>query len=51
MAMHVSEVDTFIEKFKHLWQSGLDAHLDLETHAGQAWVGLRLRLGHAPLAL
>ena len=46
--MIVTEVDTFIQKFRDLWQSGLDAHLDLDTHAGQAWVGLRVRLGHAP---
>ena len=25
-----------------------DAHLNIETHAGQAWVGLHVRLGHAP---
>jgi hypothetical protein len=49
MAMWVTEVDTFIEKFKHLWQSGLHAHLDLGTHGIQAWVGLRVHLGHAPL--
>ena len=24
------------------------AHLDVDTHAGQAWVGLRVQLGHAP---
>ena len=48
MAMYMTEVDTFIKKFKHLWQSGLHAHLDLETHGGQAWVGLCVHLGHAP---
>ena len=34
-------------KFRKLWKSGVDAHLEVECHAGQAWVGLRLRLGHA----
>ena len=42
------ELDSFINKFKVLWNSGLDAHLELNTHAGQAWVNLRVRLGHAP---
>ena len=46
--MDGSELDSFIQKFKQLWHSGLSAHLDLDTHAGQAWVGLRVRLGHAP---
>ena len=46
--MNVTELDTFVFKFKHLWKSGLDAHLDLECHAGQAWVGIRVRLGHEP---
>ena len=40
-------MDTFIFKFKQLWQSGLEAHLNLDTKAGQAWVGLRVRLGYA----
>ena len=36
-----------LSKFKHLWRAGCDAHLDINTHAGQAWVGLHVRLGHA----
>ena len=28
--------------------SGHTAHLDLDTCAGKAWVGLRVQLGHAP---
>ena len=44
--MVVTEIDSFILKFKNLWKSGLSAHLDLDTHSGQAWVGLRVRLGH-----
>ena len=43
-----TELDTFIKKFKDLWKSGIGAHLDIDTHAGEAWVGLRVRLGHAP---
>ena len=46
--MALSELDTFVLKFKQLWKSGQDAHLDLESHAGKAWVGLRLRLGEEP---
>ena len=26
-------------------KAGVTAHLDLDTHAGQAWVGLRAQLG------
>ena len=44
--MAVTELDTFIKKFNQLWQAGLTAHLDLDTHAGSAWVGLRVQLGH-----
>jgi hypothetical protein len=44
--MDVTEVESFVQKFKNLWKSGFSAHLDLDTHSGQAWVGLRVRLGH-----
>ena len=43
-----SELETFVKKFEQLWHSGLNAHLDLDTQAGNAWVGLRVQLGHAP---
>ena len=43
--MAVHEIDSFIQKFKDLWKCGFDAHLDIDTHAGQAWVGLRVGLG------
>ena len=46
--MEVTELDTFLQKFKQLWHSGHSAHLDLDSHAGHAWVGLRVRPGHAP---
>ena len=40
-----SQLDSFVQHFKQLWQSGRSAHLDIDTCAGQAWVGLRVRLG------
>jgi hypothetical protein len=41
-----NELDFFVKKFNQLWKDGLGAHLDIDTHAGQAWVGVRVRLGH-----
>ena len=46
--MFSTELDTFVRKFHQLWNDGLTAHLDLDTHAGNAWVGLRLQLGQVP---
>ena len=46
--MDNSEIESFITKFRVLWNSGLDAHLEVNSHAGQAWVSLRVRLGHDP---
>jgi hypothetical protein len=46
--MYVTELDSFVKKFYQLWNNGLTAHLDLDTHAGNAWVGLRVQLGHVP---
>ena len=46
--MALKELNSFIFKFNQLWHSGMSAHLDLDTHAGEAWVGLRVRLGQAP---
>ena len=46
--MSLTEVDTFVRKFHQLWRAGLNAHLDLDCHAGVAWVGLRAQLGQAP---
>ena len=45
--MFGNELDSFIQKFHQLWRAGQTAHLDVDTHAGQAWVGLRVQLGHA----
>ena len=46
--MFFRELDSFVKKFHQLWSAGHSAHLDLESHAGRAWVGLRVQLGHAP---
>ena len=46
--MEATEIDTFIRKFYQLWNNGYTAHLDIDTCAGKAWVGLRLHLDHAP---
>ena len=46
--MSIAEVDSFVKKFHQLRCAGFSAHLDLEAHAGRAWVGLRVQLGHAP---
>ena len=46
--MNITELDTFVKKFHQLWNDGLTAHLDLDNHAGNAWVGLRVQLGHVP---
>ena len=48
LKMLVTELETFVQKFHQLWSAGHSAHLDLEAHAGRAWVGLRVQLGHAP---
>ena len=45
MAMVTQQVENFVQKFRELWASGLSAHLDLDCEGGEAWVGLRLRLG------
>ena len=46
--MFTTELHTFVRKFHQLWKDGVTAHLDLDTHAGNAWVGLRVQLGHVP---
>ena len=45
MAMVDHQIESFVQKFRVLWASGLSAHLDLECGGGEAWVGLRLQLG------
>ena len=46
--MSITEIDNFVKKFYQLWNAGHTAHLDVDTHAGNAWVGLRVQLGHDP---
>ena len=46
--MCVTELDNFVKKFHQLWKAGATAHLDVDTHAGRAWVGLRVQLGQVP---
>ena len=46
--MYATALDSFVQKFHQLWQAGHTAHLDLDTLAGKAWVGLRVQLGDAP---
>ena len=43
-----TELETFVQKFHQLWNSGLNAHLDLDTRDGNAWVSLHVQLGCAP---
>ena len=44
--MAVSEIDSFVNKFKYLWHAGFNATLKVDTNAGQAWVSLQVGLGH-----
>ena len=41
------QFNSFIGKFVSLWQQGLDAHLSVNAHAGQAWMQLQVGLGEA----
>ena len=40
-----AEINSFVTKFKQLWKAGLSAHLDMNSNAGQAWIGIRIQLG------
>ena len=40
------KLHSFINIFHQLWKAGDTAHIDLNTHAGQAWIGIRTPLGH-----
>ena len=40
VTMFDSELNSFLFKFHQLRKTGATAHLDLDTHAGQAWVML-----------
>jgi hypothetical protein len=41
------ELDSFVRKFRTLWQSGRNAKLVVETEAGHAFVNLQVGLGQA----
>ena len=45
--MNAPELESFMRKFHQLWKAGSTAHLDLDCHAGYAWIGLRVQLGPA----
>ena len=46
--MVLDELNSFVWKFSHLWATGSNATLVLETHAGEACASLRLGLGVHP---
>ena len=46
--MATREIFSFVQKFQELRCAGYSAHLDIDAHAGKAWVGLRLQLDHVP---
>ena len=48
--MFHTELTNFIVKFHQLWKAGHNAHLNVDSHAGHAWCGLRVDLGPAPAA-
>ena len=47
----MSELDSFVVKFKNLWSSGRNASLLIKSVAGKAEVKLELELGDAPAVL
>ena len=44
----LSDLNSFVGQFLHLWQSGRDASLHLKTCDGKATINLQLGLGQAP---
>ena len=42
------EVNSFVGKFVHLWQSGFNANLNIKSCAGNASINLEIELGQAP---
>ena len=46
--MAMSEIDSFVVKFKNLWHSGRNATLTIKSKAGKAEVTLQAELGDAP---
>ena len=49
MKMAMTEIDSFIFKFKHLWKSGRSASLSIRSDAGKAQVTLHVDLDDAQL--
>ena len=43
--MFDEQLSSFLSKFHQLRRAGATAHLDIDTYAGKAWVGLRVMLG------
>merc|ERR1712126_294067 len=43
--MFDEELSSFLTKFHQLRRAGVTTHLDVDTCAGRAWVGLRVMLG------
>ena len=46
--MAVSELDSFLLKFKHLLHAGLKASLNVEAENGEAFITLKVGLGEVP---
>ena len=46
--MSTMELESFFQKFNLLWKNGHDAHLNVHSYAGNAWVGISLNLGSFP---
>ena len=46
--MAFTEIDSFVEKFKHLWHAGLKTTLNVEAENGQASVTLKAEIGFIP---
>ena len=45
----MQELQNFVNKFHQLWQAGFTTHLDVDAHAGQAWIHLHLMLESGPI--
>ena len=46
--MAVSEIDSFVTKFKYLWHAGFQSSLEIESKHGQAVVTLQAEVGVPP---
>ena len=43
----LKEYNSFVGKFFHLWQSGIEANLNIRSKAGEAFINLEAGLGKA----